>query len=283
MTNPVSDNEKKDVEQLLTEAEIYSDLNVSWFKIWMLGITIVIGGQYFSWNVALEAGFGSCIISILLIGLAYIMLCVGNAELTSAVPFSGGAYGLARLTLGFCPGFIVGMCESVEYIIYVASSAISLSMMIAQLTNTSAEMVPVYCLVFYVIAITLNVLGGRAFWWTCTVLGIVSLAIVVVYCLGSLPWVSMSRNAPTKEITGSDDTMASNQWFVGGMSMFMTVLPLAPWFFVGVESLNLCASLVKEVSRSVLWCTLFITHEHKSLSIDFQSFFPFVKTVHSHP
>ena len=28
---------------------------------------------------------------------------------------------------------------------------------------------------------------------------------------------------------------------------------------------------------------LFITHEHKSLSIDFQSFFPFVKTVHSHP
>ena len=93
----------------LTEEEIHRDLKIGWFKIWMLGITIVIGGQYFCWNVALEAGFGSCLISIILIGLAYIVLMVGNAELTSAVPFSGGAYGLARLTLGFCPGFIVGM------------------------------------------------------------------------------------------------------------------------------------------------------------------------------
>ena len=154
----------------------------------------------------------------------------------------------------------IGMCESVEYIIYVASSAISLSTMIAQLTNTSAEMVPVYCLVFYVISATLNIVGGRTFWWTCTVLGVVSLAIIVVYCLGSLPWVSMSSNAPTKEVTGSDDTMTPNQWFVGGMSMFMKVLPLAPWFFVGVESLNLCASLVHEVSSSVrcVHCSLHI-------------------------
>ena len=114
------------VKQHQTEEEIHSDLGISWFKIWMLGITIVIGGQYFCWNVALEAGFGSCIISIILVGLAYIVLCVDNAELTSAVPFSGGAYGLARLTLGFYPGFIVGICESVEYIIYVAASAISL-------------------------------------------------------------------------------------------------------------------------------------------------------------
>jgi ethanolamine permease len=237
----------KDVSEK-TEEDAYRRLGISWFQIWMLGITIVIGGQYFSWNVGLEAGFGSFIISVILIGLAYVLMCLGNAELTSAIPFAGGAYGLARLTLGFYPGFIVGICESMEYIVYVASSAISLSQMIAQLTNTSQDMVPLYCFVFYVIAVALNILGGRAFWWTSTALGMVSLGIVVVYCLGGLPWVSMSRNAPTPQVTGSDDFTVPNQWFIGDMGMFMRVLPLAPWFFVGVESLNLCSSIVKNVS-----------------------------------
>eukprot|EP01035_Chromulina_nebulosa_P017292 gene17292-22828_t len=34
----------------------------------------------------------------------------------SALPFSGGAYGLARLLIGFYPGFMVGIFEAIEYI-----------------------------------------------------------------------------------------------------------------------------------------------------------------------
>ena len=57
--------------------------------IWALGITIVIGGQYFNWNTGLSAGFGSYATGIFLIGTAYICLCFCTSELTSALPFAG--------------------------------------------------------------------------------------------------------------------------------------------------------------------------------------------------
>jgi amino acid transporter len=57
--------------------------------IWALGITIVIGGQYFNWNLGLSAGFGSYAMATLLIGTAYICLCFCTSELSSALPFAG--------------------------------------------------------------------------------------------------------------------------------------------------------------------------------------------------
>ena len=57
--------------------------------IWALGITIVIGGQYFNWNDGLSAGFGSYSIATLIIGVGYICLCFCTSELSSALPFAG--------------------------------------------------------------------------------------------------------------------------------------------------------------------------------------------------
>jgi amino acid transporter len=89
------------------EIEASKELKIGPFSIWALGITIVIGGQMFSWNESLISGFGSTFISVFLIGTAYICLCLCNAEMTSALPFAGGAYGLARVTLGLYPGFLI--------------------------------------------------------------------------------------------------------------------------------------------------------------------------------
>ena len=57
-----------------------------------IGIAVVIGGQYFGWNFSLAAGFGSCYIAMLMIGLAYLCLCLCNAgdnlSLPSTILFS---------------------------------------------------------------------------------------------------------------------------------------------------------------------------------------------------
>ena len=39
--------------------------------------------------------------------------------------------------------------------------------------------------------------------------------------------------------------------FVGGMSAFMTVFPLSAWMYVGVEAINLAASIVVEPRLSI--------------------------------
>ena len=59
------------------------------YDLCMLGITIVIGGQYFGWNKALSMGFGSFLIAYILISFSYLSLTLSLAELASCVPFGG--------------------------------------------------------------------------------------------------------------------------------------------------------------------------------------------------
>ena len=160
---------KKNVEEIA-----HQELKLNSFNMWCLGIAIVIGGQYFSWNAALSAGFGSCIISTCFMGTGYLCLCCCNAELTSSMPFAGGAYGLARVSLGLQQGFLVGCCEAVEYIVYVSSAALTLGIMIQEASGTDVQLIPVYCLIFYIISTTLNVVGGSLFWHINTFLALVS-------------------------------------------------------------------------------------------------------------
>jgi ethanolamine permease len=233
------------------ETEASRLVKIGPFSIWALGITIVIGGQMFSWNQMLVSGFGSTIISVIMVGTAYICLCLCNSEMTSALPFAGGAYGLARVTLGLQAGFLIGCCESMQYILYVAASFRFLAEVTASICNTSKFTVPIYSGVYYIIACTILIIGGNFFWQISTVFGMVSLLIIVMYCLGSLPFVDISRYAPDPGTTGIYSAEYNKQWFIGGMSSFMYTLPLASWFFIGVESLSLCGSVVREPKLSI--------------------------------
>ena len=182
---------KKNVEELA-----HKELKLNSFHMWCLGIAIVIGGQYFSWNEGLSAGFGSCMISTCLMGVGYLCLCLCNAELTSSMPFAGGAYGLARVSLGLWQGFVVGCCEAIEYIVYVSSAALSLGTMIQEASGTDTRMIPVYCLIFYIISTGLNIIGGTLFWHVNTLLALVSTPYIYPYLNSILtlsssdPWTS---------------------------------------------------------------------------------------------
>ena len=118
-----------------TEEHANQRLNLGVFDLWALGITVVIGGQYFSWNEGLTAGFGSYLIATLLVGSSYVCLCFCNAEITSALPFAGGAYGIARVSLGLYPGFIIGCLEAIEYILYVSSAVIVLATLMCEISE----------------------------------------------------------------------------------------------------------------------------------------------------
>jgi amino acid permease len=71
------------------EADFKLRWKITSIDVWALGITIVIGGQYFSWNAGLTAGFGSFAIAMSLTGCAYICLCLCVAELSGTLPFAG--------------------------------------------------------------------------------------------------------------------------------------------------------------------------------------------------
>ena len=227
----------------LTELDVNKKLNLGLFDIWVLGITVVVGGQYFSWNAGLQAGFGSYLISTVFMGMSYVVLCMCNAEVASALPFAGGAYGMARVSLGLYAGFLVGCLEASEYIAYVASSCIVLSTLVCDTSGSSLTLMPLYGLVFFFITVWIQVSGGLLFWRFNAVLGVVSIGILLMYNFGSLYWANIV-NVSSPSTTGSHEYT----YFVGGMRSFVTVTPLAAWWYVGVESLNFCNAFVANVS-----------------------------------
>ncbi|RLN89339.1 hypothetical protein BBJ28_00017622 [Nothophytophthora sp. Chile5] len=222
--------------------------------VYFLGITIVIGGQYLGWNEGVSAGFYSFLIAFLLIASAYITLCCCLAEITGALPFAGGSYGLARCTLGFYPAFMIGCSETLEYTAYVSAAVVSLGQLLTEAAPGLEPYRPLLWLLFYATALFFHIKGDRVFWLANLILGIASLSILVLYCLGSLPYVSFS-----------DYAVDSNMEFVDGFSGFMKALPLAAWFFVGVEALSLASDQADQpkqiipVAQVSCIVTLFVT------------------------
>lgn len=210
------------------------------WDIYMLGITIVIGGQYFCWNEGISAGIYSFLIAYFLIASAYITLCSCTAEITGALPFAGGSYGLARCTLGFYPAFMVGCCEALEYIAYVSASTIAFVDLIVDVSPSLESLSPLLWALFYASALLIQIKGGRVFWIFNLGIGVISLVIVVVYCFGSVAFVDFSKYASDPELE-----------FVDGFNGFMKALPLAAWFFVGVEALSLSSDQVDQPKQIV--------------------------------
>jgi amino acid transporter len=255
--NHAADKPAAGSEELASPKEVVEKYHANAFEVWALGITVVIGGQYFGWNFGLSAGFGSFSVAQMLIGTAYICLIVSMSEISSALPFAGGAYGLARCTLGFYPGFVIGFMEAVEYITYVATSVLSLGAMITEILAIDASYQPVIWLIFYITALAIMIPGGHVFWKSTVVLAVVSFLILVMYCLGGLKYVDFNSHA------GYNDEVHVNTYhnmFVGGMNEFMMVLPLAAWFYVGVESLAFACDTIEKprvnLPRGSISCVL---------------------------
>jgi len=74
------------------------------FKLWSIGVVLLVGGNSVSWNIGLQAGSLGFSINTTLAstGFASMALCI--SEILSGLPFSGGAFGMVRCTVVFSQG-----------------------------------------------------------------------------------------------------------------------------------------------------------------------------------
>src|SRR5207247_11315351 len=88
------------------------------WSLWALGVGAVISGDFFGWNYGLATGgFGGLFIATVIVSIMYIGLCYCLAEMSPALPHTGGAYSFARTTMGPWGGFLTGLAENMEYVI----------------------------------------------------------------------------------------------------------------------------------------------------------------------
>ena len=84
--------------------------HAAFWSLWALGVGAVISGDFYGWNLGLDAGgFGGLLIAGIVITIMYYGLCYSIAEMSPALPHTGGAYSFSRSAMGPWGGFITGL------------------------------------------------------------------------------------------------------------------------------------------------------------------------------
>ncbi|MGE5259735.1 MAG: amino acid ABC transporter permease, partial [Actinomycetota bacterium] len=71
------------------------------FALWALGVGAVISGDFSGWNLGFAVGgWGGMFVGTVIIAIMYLGLTYSIAEMSPALPHTGGAYSFARTAFG---------------------------------------------------------------------------------------------------------------------------------------------------------------------------------------
>jgi ethanolamine permease len=217
------------------------------FHLWALGVGAVISGDFFGWNFGFTAGgFGGLIAALLIMTVLYIGLCCSLAELSPALPHTGGAYSFARTTMGPWGGYLTGLAENMEYIFTPATIVVGIGGYLGAIFGTPAAWTPLWWLACYVVFVVLNIWGVEASFRVSAATTIGALLVLAIFYGGAVPLVDMHRWALSQGVL-----------FPRGFGGIFGALPFALWVYLGIEQLPLTAeeSLdpARDMPRGIFW------------------------------
>ena len=206
-----------------------------------MGVGAVISGDFFGWNYGLAAGgFGGLLISLTVMTAMYTGLCFSIAEMSPALPHTGGAYSFARTAMGPWAGYLTGLAENMEYILTPAVIVIGIGGYLSAVFGTSHAWEPLWWLLCYTVFVGLNVWGVEMSFHVSIVVTLVALAVLAVFWTGAIPHLDVARWARPYFPTG-----------VGKARAALVELPFALWLYLGIEQLPLAAEESHDPQRDM--------------------------------
>ncbi len=227
------------------------------WSLWALGVGAVISGHFSGWNIGLAVGgWGGMLIATLVIMVMFLGLVFSIAEMSPALPHTGGAYSFARTAMGPWGGFLTGLSENVEYVLTPAVIVFFISTYLSQIFGTPVEFLPVYWVLAYGLFVGLNI-RGVAFSFQITVfVTVAALTVLVVFWISALPNFDFSRAALDIGADGSHLPTGGGPFLPFGFAGALAALPFAVWLFLAIEQLPLAAeeSLMpqRDIPRGIL-------------------------------
>lgn len=219
-----------------------------WILLAGLGVAYVISGDFSGWNLGLAVGgWGGLLIAFILMGIMYLGMVLGLAELSSALPATGAGYGFARRALGPLGGFATGVAVLIEYAVAPAAIATFIGGYIEALglfglTNSW----PVY-LVTYIVFIGIHLYGvGEALkvMFGITAIAVVALVITVIGLAPHFEAANLFDIVP-------DGSAGSSAFLPFGISGAIAALVYGIWFFLAVEGVPLAAEESTDPKRDM--------------------------------
>jgi ethanolamine permease len=244
--------------------------HAAFWSLWSLGVAAVISGDFYGWNLGLDAGgFGGLLIATVVIAIMYYGLCFSIAEMSPALPHTGGAYSFARSAMGPWGGFITGLAENMEYVITpaVVVSAMGFLMhdIMAGLFDIAGEpwwnSVVTWMAVFYVIFVGINVIGIEATMRFTVAVNIIALGVLAFFFISVL----VSGKFDAGLWTNIPPEAGGTSFLPHGVGGIFPAIPFAIWFYLAIEELPLAAEESmdpkRDIPRATIWgmTTLVIT------------------------
>jgi ethanolamine permease len=209
--------------------------------LWALGVGAVISGDFFGWNFGLiEGGFGGMLIALAIMTILFAGLCFSIAEMSPALPHTGGAYSFARTAIGPWGGYITGLAENMEYILTPAVIVVGIGGYLGAVFATPPEWAPLWWLVCYVVFVAVNVAGVELSFRISLVITLFALAILTVFFAGALPHFELHKWA-----------LQDSGWLPHGAHGVFRALPFALWVYLGIEQLPLAAEEAHDPIRDM--------------------------------
>jgi len=225
------------------------------WSLWALGVGAVISGDFFGWNFGLvEGGFGGLLVATVIIAIMYVGMCYSLAEMSPALPHTGGAYSFARSAMGPWGGFVTGLAENMEYVLTPAVIVVGIGgyagAIFSDLFGVDLA-APVWWLLSYVVFVGLNIWGVEATFRFTVLITVLALAVLAVFWVGALPHFSFDLllNVPPAD--------GGSRFLPKGVAGIGAALPFAIWFYLAIEQLPLAAEEshdpARDMPRGLLW------------------------------
>ncbi len=196
--------------------------------LWALGVAAVISGDFFGWNYGLvSGGSGGMFIALAIMTAMYAGLCFSIAEMSPALPHTGGAYSFARTAMGPWGGYVTGLAENMEYILTPATIVVGIGGYLGAIFGTSKSFEPVWWVVSYAVFVALNIWGVELSFRFSVFIALAALLVLAVFWVGAIPYLDFRRWAPP--------------YLPNGWLGVLSALPFALWFYLAIEQLPLAA------------------------------------------
>lgn len=231
------------------------------WSLWALGVGAVISGHYSGWNLGLAQGFGSMLVALCVIAAMYWGLVSSLAEMSPALPHTGGAYSFARSAMGPWGGMVTGLAESIEYILTPATIVYFIGTYMSAIAGTPLAWQPAWWAGCYALFLALNLRGVELSFRVGLVVTLAALAVLAVFWLSALPAFDFGRWALNVG-RGADGAAVElpgggGEWFPFGLSGVLAALPFAVWLFLAIEQLPLAAEESadpqRDMPRGLVW------------------------------
>ncbi|TMC70209.1 MAG: amino acid permease [Chloroflexi bacterium] len=244
--------------------------HAAFWSLWSLGVAAVISGDFYGWNLGLGAGgFGGLLIANIVIVVMYYGLCFSIAEMSPALPHTGGAYSFARSAMGPWGGFITGLAENMEYVItpavVVGAMGLLMQAIVQSLFSVKGDPwwnSPVtWFIVFYIVFVAINIRGIVATMRFTVVINALALGILAIFFLS----VIFSGKLDFNLLFNIPPDAGQTSFLPHGIAGIFPAIPFAIWFYLAIEELPLAAEEShdpkKDIPRATLWgiTTLVIT------------------------